>query len=108
TPAVPGLSRADCARRARARQTASPMSWLPMLATWTASRRASDPMPGAAAIRERMEKTPDLYPGLGREAPAPAIVPPVARTVIRGRKAAGSAALGRATGPTLARKAPAV
>jgi hypothetical protein len=84
------------------------MSWLPMLATWAASRRARDPIPGAAAIRDLIENTPDLYPRLERDFWAPAIVPPVASTVILGRADVRSVARDRATEATMARRGPAV
>jgi hypothetical protein len=84
------------------------MSWLPMLATRAVSRRARDPIPGAAAIRDLIENTPDLYPRLELDSWAPAIVPPVASTVILGRADVVSVARDRATGATMARLGPAV
>jgi hypothetical protein len=56
TPATSGRSSAAWVLRERVRQTASPMSWLPMLATcstWSLARRS---IPGAAAIRDSIEK----------------------------------------------------
>src|SRR5580658_107242 len=95
-PETSGSSSAAWAPRASARQTASPMSWLPMLATCTASSLASNPMPGAAAIRDSIENIPERYARDGRAFSAPAMVPPVANTVTRGRAGEVLVARGRA------------
>ena len=59
-PATSGRARTSLTRRASLSQTASFMSWLPMLAICSPSRTASLSTPGAAPISDSIERLPDL------------------------------------------------
>src|SRR5262245_29493057 len=83
-PATSGLARSSLARLASLNQTSSFMSWLPIEAICSPSRRASLSTPGAAWMSASTETLPALYPGSPSLGWAPAMVPPVARMTTRG------------------------